>query len=384
MINRMNNNPTIVYAIPFFDETGPMRAPYQLCKGFLDTGWSVIIETLKQEGNSSIDIIWGKVPIKKFNGINKKYKMLSFIFNFLKKREGQVVISWVWYWHCFSLLLSKIFFKNPYVIVMDSYTHLSSHDLKGPFSKLRLELRYGLILRFADVIIAETASSYEHVQRYIKAPQKFYIPICFWKKDLDVIEQRWSEERFQPQREPVVFYAGRITEIKKIHHLIEAFNRLSVVFPNWKLEIRGPVTDPSYLESLKNLVSRYGLGQRIQFLPALYGEDLYRRYRSTSIYCLPSSFEGIPTTILEAMYFGGAVVAASSGHIKFQLEEGNCGLLFKPGDIDKLAEHLRLLMESSMERDNFIEKSRRRVLEHFIWERYFNQLDSSLRKLIQS
>jgi glycosyltransferase involved in cell wall biosynthesis len=165
--------------------------------------------------------------------------------------------------------------------------------------------------------------------------------------------------------------------------LIEAFNRLTVFFPNWKLEIRGPVTDPEYLESLKNLASQYGLEQQIQFLPALYGENLYRRYRSTSIYCLPSVFEGIPTTILEAMYFGGAIVAATSGHIKYQLDDGNCGLLFEPGDIDKLTEHLRHLMKSNMERDSFIEKSRGRVLEHFIWEKYFNQLDSHLKELVK-
>lgn len=378
----IENNPTLVYAIPYFDKTGPMRAPYQLCKGFLDTGWSVSIETLKRVENENINIVWEKVPVKKFDGVNKKHKMLNFLINFLKKRDREVVVSWVWYWHCFSLLVSKLFFKNPYVIVLDSYTHLGSWDLKNRFSKQKLELRYGLILKFADVIIAETTSSYEHVQRFIKGPKILFIPICFWKKDLDQIELMWSDSNFCPSREPVIFYAGQIAERKKIHHLIEAFKRLSDLFPDWKLEIRGPVTNPNYLKSLEKLVSGYNLDEKIQFLPALYGEDLYRRYRSTYIYCLPSVFEGVPTTILEAMYFGGAIVASAVGHVEYQLEDGNCGLLYEPSDIDKLTEHLSYLMQSKSERDRLIENSKARVLENFIWEKYFIELDSYLKELV--
>lgn len=376
------DTPTITYAIPYFDETGPMRAPYQLLKGFLHTGWSACIETLNLDINLNIQNVWGKVPVKKINGVNKKHKMLNFLINFLKKREGEVVISWVWYWHCFSLLISKLLFKNPYVIVLDSYTHLGPWDFKNRFSKFRLELRYGLVLRFADVIIAETDLSYEHIQRYIEGPKKLFIPICFWKKDLDQVEHLWSKKNFYPDREPVIFYAGQITERKKIHHLIEAFNCLSSSFPYWKLEIRGPVTDNKYLELLENLVSKYGLEKRIKFLPALYGEELYRRYRSTSIYCLPSVFEGIPTTILEAMYFGGAIVAATSGHIKYQLDNGLCGLLFNPGDVGKLTEHLNDLMKSRRKRESFIHNSKVRVLEHFVYEKYFDELDSHLKGLI--
>jgi glycosyltransferase involved in cell wall biosynthesis len=378
----VNKLRTIVYAVPYFDETGPMRAPYQICKGFLNTGWSVRIESLDLRENVDLKMIWEKVPLIKVGGVNKKHKMLNFIIYFLKKRDKEVVFSWVWYWHCFSLMLSKILFKNRYVIVLDSYTYLSDWDLKGRFSEIQLKLRYGLILKYADAIIAETPLSYEHIRGHIREPKTFFIPICFWKKDLEEIEQLWRDIGFHPHRELVILYAGQITERKNIHHLIEAFNRLSALFPDWKLEIRGPVTNSDYHKSLRSLVSTYGLEQRIQFFPALQGESLYRRYRSTSIYCLPSRFEGIPTSILEAMFFGGSIVSATSGHIEYQLDNGNCGLLFEPGDIDRLTLHLQHLMESDTERENYIQKSRARVLEHFIWEKYFNDLDSYVRELV--
>lgn len=382
MTNPMKKNRSIVYAAPYFDETGPMRAPYQILKGFLNADWSAKIETLDQSENANLNMIWGKVPIIKFSGVNKKHKMLRYLINFLMKRDREVVLSWVWYWHCFSLLLSKLMFKNRYVIVLDSYTYLSPWDSKSRLSQMRIKLRYGLILRFADVIIAETPLSYTHICRHFREPKTFFIPICLWKKELDDIEHHWGDVGFNPQREPVIFYAGQITERKNIHHLIEAFYRLSDLFPNWQLEIRGHVTNPNYHKSLITMVSKYGLEHRVRFLPALQGENLYQRYRSTSIYCLPSRFEGIPTTILEAMFFGGSIIATTAGHIRYQLDDGNCGLLFDPGNIDMLTQHLNYLMKFNSEREYYIEKSRARVLEHFIWEKYFDNLESYLRELI--
>ncbi len=66
---------------------------------------------------------------------------------------------------------------------------------------------------------------------------------------------------------------------------------------------------------------------------------------------MPTYHEGIPTTILEAMYFGGAIVSGNAGFISYQLDDGACGLLFKGGDVAALREHLQQLMASPQLRD---------------------------------
>jgi glycosyltransferase involved in cell wall biosynthesis len=379
----IKSEPSITYAIPYFDETGAMRAPYLICKGFLDAGWKVEIVTITSPQNIDLDMVWEHVPVNRVDGSNKRIKLIKLAKRLLKKQDANIVITWVWYWHCFVLMISKFLFNSYYVLVLDTYTHLGSWETKGVLSKLRLELRYGLVMRQADVILAESPTSFEHAKRYIKGPEILLVPICFWEKDLRAIETRWDLEGYRPQRDPVIFYAGQIVERKNIHDLITAFSRLSERFPEWRLEIRGPVTDSSYLASLHNLAKRHMLDDRIEFLPGLTGDSLYKRYRATSIYCLPSKFEGMPTTILEAMYFGGAIISGDAGHVSYQLDDGNCGLLFTPGDLDCLARHLETLMSSQREREFYMSKARERALTLFTWEKYFDHVEGIFRQLIE-
>jgi glycosyltransferase involved in cell wall biosynthesis len=379
----LNSKPTISYAIPYFDETGAMRAPYLICKGFVDAGWNVEIATISSPENANIDLAWDHVPVRKLDGFSKKAKLLKLAAKLLKRRDDHIVLTWVWNWHCFALMISKILFNSPYALALDTYTHFAPWDTNSLLSKLRLELRYGLVMRNSDVILAESPLCFEHARRYIKRPQILLVPICFWESDLREIETCWAAQNYGPQREPIIFYAGQIVERKNIHDLIKAFSHLSERFSEWRLEIRGPVSDSSYLASLQNLATLYGLDDRIDFLPGLSGESLYRRYRSTSIYCLPSSFEGMPTTILEAMYFGGAIVAGTAGHVSYQLDDGNCGLLFHPGDVDCLTKHLETLMGSETKREDYMNKARERLLQLFTWEKYFGSIEKSLRHLVE-
>lgn len=380
----INTDPKITYAIPYFDETGVMRAPYQICKGFLEVGWHVEIATISSSQNANIDVVWKSVPVNKVDGLSKKTKLLKLAKKLVNSRDANIVMTWVWYWHCFALMISKWLFKSHYVLVLDTYTHLAPWDMNGVFSRLKLELRYGLVMRNADVILAESPLCYEHAIRHINGPKILFVPVCLWEKDLVDLEARWAAENYRPQREPIIFYAGQIAERKNIHLLIEAFSNLSERFPEWRLEIRGPVSDPVYFDSLQKLAQQHRLDDRIDFLPSLSGESLYERYRSTSIYCLPSRFEGVPTTILEAMYFGGAIVAGKAGQVSYQLDDGNCGLLHEPGDVDRLTRDLELLMSSRTERENLMNKARERFLQMFVWERYFDRVECLLRQIIET
>jgi glycosyltransferase involved in cell wall biosynthesis len=373
--------PTLTYAIQYFDETGAMRAPYLICKGFLAAGWDVRIITTASPRNAAIDFVWDHVPVQRVEGLNKKVKLLRLAAKLLRRRERHVILTTVWDWHCFSLALSRLLFGSPYIMRLDTYTHRNAESFLG---RLWEEIRYGFVMRNASIILAETPKCFDHATRYLKRPKVLLVPSCFWYKDLKEVEARWEREGYQPKREPIMFYAGRFIERKNVHDLINAFVRLSERFPEWKLEMRGPVTSCAYYASLQDLARSSRLDNRIRFLPSLSGEQLYRRYRETSIYALPSEGEGLPTTIAEAMYFGGAIVAGESGHVGYQLGDGACGLLHKPGDIDSLTAHLETLMASEQERNRYMSKARERIIKFFIWEEYFPMLEEKVRALVQT
>lgn len=371
--------PRVTYVIQSFGATGPMRPPYMVCKGFAEAGWDVDILTLGTLENENMTVAWNIVPVRRVLAKKRKVGLLKIAWRLIKPRRDHIIINTVWDFHCFALMLSKIIFGSPYVIRLDTYTHRHHFHGTSLTSILWHEFRYGLILRMANYLLAETPTVVKYTEQYVPGAQVLQIPPSLWLKDLRKLEKRWGLEGYQPRRDSTIIYAGRIVKRKNIHDLITAFSRLAANFPEWNLEIRGPISSDEYYVQLQELVRKHSLAGRVNFEPGLFGDELYQRYRATSIYCMPSTGEGLPGTILEAMYFGGAIVAGTSGYVGYQLDFGRCGLLHEPGDVETLTDHLARLMASIEDRQIFMENARQRMIKLFTWEVHFETLANALR-----
>lgn len=355
-----------------------MRAPYLLLKGFAQAGWKTEIVTMASDANAKLDRVWQSVPLVKIEGASKNARLLKLASHFVSKRPQQLVITWVWDWHGYGLIASRLLFGSRYIVVLDSYSH---REFGSAGDKRWQALRYGPLLRHASLILAEAPACQAAVLQHLPHANVLLAPSSLWRSDLETLEQRWQREGWQPQRKPVILYAGRLVERKNVHRLIDVFARLAGHFPEWNLEIVGPVASQAYAQQLRDQVAQSQLEQRIHFLPGLSGEALYRKYREASIYSLPSEGEGFPTSILEAMYFGGAIIAGNSGYVAYQLE-GECGYLHGPHDVKQLTHHLQTLMASEAKRTELMQRARQRLLEHFTWEQYFPMLEAKFRELL--
>jgi len=91
------------------------------------------------------------------------------------------------------------------------------------------------------------------------------------------------------------------------------------------------------LRRLRRLARELGLDHRVRFLGHIGRAELAREYRNADLFCLPSRQEGFGIVLLEAMAAGLAVVAARAAAIPEVVPEGECGLLFPPGDVAALA-----------------------------------------------
>lgn len=375
----MPDKPRLTYAIQYFDQTGPMRAPYLICKAFLEAGWQVDIQTMAGPDNDAMKLAWEQVPLHKIGGAKRQLTLLKLAASLVRKRRGHIVLSFIWDWHCYGLLLAKWLFGSPYALALDTYVHRSGAT-RG--LRLREALRYGPLLRNADLILAECPDAAAAARRYTQNLTVMQVPFCLWQRDFETLEAKWAAEGFRPQREKVILYAGRLVERKHIHDLIAAFSRLAVDFPEWALEIRGLPASAAYKERLDALIAESNCAERVRFLPGLTGEALYRRYREIAIFALPSEGEGMPTTITEAMFFGGAIVAGISGALRHQLEDGRCGCLHEAGNVATLTTHLRTLMTSESLRETYMVRARARMLSLFVWERYFPELETVFREML--
>lgn len=136
-------------------------------------------------------------------------------------------------------------------------------------------------------------------------------------------------ERRRPVRN--ILYLARVARAKGIFIAIDAFMKLSLQFPEIRFTIVGNGVD---LEEAKQYVNKKNINN-IQFTGGLTGEKLMEQYRLGDLYILPTYFEGMATSVLEAMAFGLPVLTAPVGGVVDFFENGEMGFLIQEYDAEK-------------------------------------------------
>jgi glycosyltransferase involved in cell wall biosynthesis len=116
-------------------------------------------------------------------------------------------------------------------------------------------------------------------------------------------------------------------------------------------------------EALEAESKRLGLNQRVRFLG--HREDVPALLACCDLFVLPSLFEGLPVSILEAMSAGKAVVATAIGGTDEVVVPGETGLLVTPGDPLALAEAIQRLLTEPGLAESFGNRGRARVEREF-------------------
>jgi colanic acid/amylovoran/stewartan biosynthesis glycosyltransferase WcaL/AmsK/CpsK len=114
-------------------------------------------------------------------------------------------------------------------------------------------------------------------------------------------------------------------------------------------------------EALRSRAERLGLADRVLFANAIPHEDTPTMLNGMDIVALPSTAEGMPLALLEAMACGRAVVASRVGAIGSVITDGVTGLLVPPGDALALAGAIERLVNDPAYRARLGARARERV-----------------------
>jgi glycosyltransferase involved in cell wall biosynthesis len=188
----------------------------------------------------------------------------------------------------------------------------------------------------ADAIIAVSAGVAEDYARAVSIPLEkikiIYNPVIsdsLLEKSKEPLDHPW----FGPGEVPVILSVGRLTEQKNFPGLIEAFAKVREKTPA-RLLILG---EGKLRSELEELVKKLNLQGEVS-LPG-FVDNPYRFMSRAAVYVLSSTWEGLPTVLIEALAAGAPVVATDckSGPNEI-LMGGELGKLVPVGDTSALAE----------------------------------------------
>ncbi|WP_445157495.1 glycosyltransferase family 4 protein [Halomonas sp. E14] len=221
---------------------------------------------------------------------------------------------------------------------------------------LRLGEYAGMRYSNARISISETISNLV-MKKYKK--NCFLIPngveAPAFRKDSGVLEE------FGLVPKKYVLMVSRFVPEKNHHDLIKAFDKLKLA--GWKLVFVGRADHQDSYSS--RLLSEKASNHDIIFTGFKSGDNLANLYYHAGVFVLPSSHEGLPIALLEALSFGLPVVASNiPANLEVGLPEEQ---YFKLGDSEDLAEKIRLMANRSTD-DDFREKISAEVIKRYDWD----------------
>lgn len=138
---------------------------------------------------------------------------------------------------------------------------------------------------------------------------------------------------------PTLVAIGRLSAEKGFDVLLDAFGAACRDNPAWQLAIIG---EGSERTALLQRASKLGIAGHV-LMPG-YVDCADRVLESAKGFVMSSFTEGLPLALLEAMQWRAPIVATSVGAIPEVLDQGACGLLVQPGNVESLADGLKCVM----------------------------------------
>jgi len=143
-----------------------------------------------------------------------------------------------------------------------------------------------------------------------------------------------------------ILYVGYLQKCKGFDILIRALETIGRRYTDWQLTVVGNTNFLySYAKNCLDLINRFGISDRVNFLGRVNGDDLEEIYRSADIFVLPSIREGYGMAIKEAASYGLPIISTNVGGIPEIVEDGKSAILVEPGDVEGLRDALVKLMK---------------------------------------
>jgi glycosyltransferase involved in cell wall biosynthesis len=173
----------------------------------------------------------------------------------------------------------------------------------------------------------------------------------------------------------LVVCIARLANQKGLPHLVEAMQLL----PDVSLAIAGDGPDR---EALKAFATGLAVGDRVRFLGRRH--DVPRLLSAADVFVLPSLWEGLPLSLVEAMAAHVPIVATAIAGIEEAVTDGESALLVPPADPAALARAIRRILDDPETAGRLAAAAAARQSAHFSLDTMVGRIEAIYEALVPS
>jgi glycosyltransferase involved in cell wall biosynthesis len=207
--------------------------------------------------------------------------------------------------------------------------------------------------------------------------EKVFLEATFQCKNVDVLANSLSLDGAQlfdrtPKNELKLLFLGRISKEKGLTYIYEAFKTLKEKHhytPDFYMAGKG--------EDEAEYVSKFGalLDEKFHFKGVVFGDEKTELLKSCNVFLLPSFFEGLPISLLEAMSFGQIPVVTKVGSIKYVVEDEKNGLYVNVKNSEDIINAVLEIRNNSELQANISKSAKETIFKNFNPQDYIRKLN---------
>jgi len=183
--------------------------------------------------------------------------------------------------------------------------------------------------------------------------------------DVDYFQPDEKNERYND----IILYTGRLDSRKGIMDLITCAKYVCNNKPEVKFFLTG---NGPLINRIKNKIASLNLQDNVILTGYVNRNELLRLYQKSTIYVLPSYYEGLPTTLLEAMACGIPCIATDIEGNSEVITTEKTGFLVPPKNPEVLCKLILDLLIDPQKRKIIGDCGRQHVIETYDWRRIAN------------
>lgn len=189
-----------------------------------------------------------------------------------------------------------------------------------------------------------------------------------YHRRIDVVHNGVDADECRPadaRDDDSLLYVGRLGRRKGLPRLLTVAEELRDRGVEFTLAIAGQGPLESELDAT---VCEKDLEGHVEVLGYVDRDELLGRFRRAAVLVHLPEFEGLPTTVLEAMASETPVVATDVPGCRDAVEDGHTGVLVPKDDVGEITDAILELLEAPRRRRELGENARTSVEANFDWE----------------